>query len=223
MCRSQTRLLFGSYHHHLTPLMWPGAPLVVEVHRRPSRPEWLEPVTGESMFRVAVPSATGLTGLLAPDPAAHAVLVVAHAWKHDPLGNLGQLLDAAALLASADHRRADAFARAWGWEGMWNTTLAVMDAVLGEKRQSLASKLWARHLLDVRERVVLENHICRLAAPVWSLPAREVPRAVARVLRSTAAPEPDEDWMTQLRRSCLAIAHAFRPGSEHEQSLVGHP
>ena len=215
--------LFGSYHHHLTPLMWPGAPLVVEVHRRPSRPEWLEPVTGESMFRVAVPSATGLTGLLAPDPAAHAVLVVAHAWKHDPLGNLGQLLDAAALLASADHRRADAFARAWGWERMWNTTLAVMDAVLGEKRQGLASKLWARHLLDVRERVVLENHIARLAAPVWSVPASDVPQAVARALRSTAAPEPDEDWRTQLRRSRLAIAHAFRPRSEHEQSLVGHP
>lgn len=212
--------LFGSYHHHLTPLMWPGAPLVVEVHRRPSRPEWLEPASGESMFRVAVASATGLTGILAPDPAAHAVLVVAHAWKHDPLGNLGQLLDAAALLASADHRRADAFARALGWERMWHTTLAVMDAVLGEKRQSLASKLWARHLLDVRERVVLENHISRLAAPVWSVPASGVPRAVADALRGTAAREPDENWMTKLRRSRLAIAHAFTYRSEHEQSLT---
>jgi Uncharacterised nucleotidyltransferase len=212
--------LFGSYHHHLTPLMWPGAPLVVEVHRRPSRPEWLEPVPGESMFRVAVPSATGLTGLLAPDPAAHAVLVVAHAWKHDPLGNLGQLLDAAALLASADHRRADAFARAWGWERMWQTTLAVMDAVIGEKRRGLASRLWARHLLDVRERMVLENHISRLAAPVWSLPASGVPQAVADALRDTAAREPDENWMTKLRRSRLAIAHAFTYRSEHEQSLT---
>ena len=88
-----------------------------------------------------------------------------------PLGSVGQLLDAAALLASADRRRAGAFAQAWGWEGMWNTTLAVMDAVMGGRRPSLALKLWARHLLDVRERVVLENHISRLAAPVWSLPA----------------------------------------------------
>jgi hypothetical protein len=212
--------LFGGYHHHLTPLMWPGAPLVVEVHRRPSRPEWLEPVPGESMFRVAVPSATGLPGLLAPEPAAHAVLVVAHAWKHDPLGNLGQLLDAAALLASTDYRRADAFARAWGWERMWHTTRGVMDAVLTEKRRGLASKLWARHLLDVRERVVLENHITRLAAPVWSLPASGVPQAVAGALRDTAAREPDENRMTKLRRSCLAVAHAFTPRSEHEQSLT---
>jgi hypothetical protein len=215
--------LFGSYHHHLTPLMWPGAPLVVEIHRRPSRPEWLEPVSGETMFRFAVPSATGLPGLVAPEPAAHAVLVVAHAWKHDPLGNLGQLLDAAALLASADRQRAGAFARAWGWERMWHTTIGVMDAVLAEKRRGLASKLWARHLLDARERVVLENHISRLAAPVSSLPASGVPDAVAGALRATAAREPDENWMTKLRRSRLAIAHAFRFGSEHEQSLAWIP
>ncbi len=212
--------LFGSYHHHLTPLMWPCAPLVVEVHRRPSRPEWLEPIPGESMFSVAVPSATGLPGLLAPEPAAHAVLLVAHAWKHDPLGNLGQLLDATALLASADRQRADAFARAWGWEQMWHTTLGVMDAVLAERRRGLASKLWARHLLDARERVVLENHISRLAAPIWSLPAADVPQAIAEALRDTAAREPDENWTTKLRRSRLAIAHAFASRSSHEESLT---
>lgn len=171
--------LFGSHHHHLTPLMWPGAPLVVEVHRRPSRPEWLEPVPGQSMFRVAGPSATRLPGLLAPDPAAHAVL-----------------------------------------ERMWHTTLAVMDAVLGEKRRDLASKLWARHLLDVRERMVLENHISRLAAPVWSLRASGVPQAIAGARRDTAAREPDENWITKLRRSRLAIAHAFTYRSAHEQSLT---
>jgi hypothetical protein len=215
--------LFGGYHHHLTPLMWPGVPLVVEVHRRPSRPEWLDPLSGENVFRVAVPSATGVPGVLAPEPAAHAVLVVAHAWKHDPLGNLGHLLDAAALLASADRARAGAFARAWGWERMWNTTVTVMDAVLGDGRRGLASKVWARHLADVRERVVLENHVTRLAAPVWSLPTSGVPHAVAFALRHTATPDPDEDWTTQLRRSCLAVVHAFRPVSQHEQSVLGDP
>lgn len=206
---------------HLPPLAWPGVPLVVEVHRHPSQPFWLPPVSPESMFRIAVSSATGVPGILAPERGAHAVLVAAHAWAHEPLGSLGQLLDAAALLASADdHQRARAFARAWGWQGMWNTTLAVIDAVVGGNRRSLALELWARHLLDVRERVVLENHISRLAAPVCSLPVGEVPRGIARALRYTASPEHDEDWMTQLRRSCLAIAHAFRAQSEHEQSLA---
>ena len=205
---------------HLPPLVWPGAPLVVEVHRHPSQPFWLAPASAESIFPTAVPSAVGVPGVLAPEPAAHAVLLVAHAWADGLLGSVGQLLDAAALLACSDHRRADYFARAWGWEGMWNTTLAVMDAVIGGKRPGLALKLWARHLLNVRERVVLENHISRLTAPVCSLPVGDVPRAIAYALRYTASPEHDEDWMTQLRRSSLAIAHAFRPQSEHERSLA---
>lgn len=162
----------------------------------------------------------GVRGILAPEPAAHAVVLVAHAWNHGPLASAGALLDVAALLASADQRRAGAIAGAWGWERMWNTNLAVMDAVLGGKRQSLALKLWARHSLDVRERIVLEDHVSRLAAPAWSASARDVPPAFVCALRDTAAPATDENWPTQLRRSFLAIVHAFRPGSEHKRSLA---
>jgi hypothetical protein len=205
---------------HLPPLVWPDAPLMVEVHRHASRPFWLAPLSAESLFRDAVPSATGVPGILAPEPAAHAVLVAAHAWTHEPLGIAGQLLDVAALLGCAHRRRAHALARAWGWEGMWSTNLAALDALVGGKVRSFALEVWARHLLAVRERMVLENHISRLAAPIWSLPAGEVPRAIACTLRYTAAPEHDEDWMTQLRRTGLAIAHAFRPLSRHEQSLA---
>ncbi len=206
---------------HLPPLIWPGTPLVVEVHHRPSRPFWLAPVSTEGLFRHAVPSVTGVPGVVAPEPAAHAVLLVAHAWNHDPLGSVGQLLDVAALLSSGGRARAGALARTWGWEDMWATSLAAMDGVLsGKPSRNLAVKLWARHLLGVRERSVLEDHISRLAAPVCSLPVADVPRALACSLRYTASPDSDEDWMTQLRRSCLAIAHAFRPGSEHQQSLA---
>jgi hypothetical protein len=190
------------------------------LHHRPSQPFWLPSVSAETVFRTAVPSAAGVPGILAPEPAAHAVLLVAHAWNHEPLASVGQLLDIAALLSPVDHRRAGAYARAWGWEGMWNTTLAVMDALIFGTRKSLALRLWARHLLDVRERVVLEDHISRLVAPVWSLPTGEVPRAVACAVRYTAAPEADEAWTTQLRRSCLAVAHALRPASKHERSLA---
>lgn len=102
---------------------------------------------------------------------------------------------------------------------MWDTSVAVMDAVIGDRRPRLSHRLWARHLLEVRERVVLENHIGRLAGPVGSLPASEVPRAMACAFRHTAAPDRDENWTTQVRRTGLAIAHAFRPLSEHEQSL----
>jgi hypothetical protein len=200
--------------------MWPGVPLAVEVHRHPNQPYCLFAVSAERIFGVAMPSAIGIPGILAPEPAAHAVVLVAHAWSHEPLASAGPPLDVAALLASTDRWRAGAVARAWGWERMWNANLAVMDAVLGGKHPSLALELWARHVPDVRERVVLENHFSRLAAPAWSLPAAEVPRAVVCALLQTAAPESEEDWVRQLRRSCLAIAHAFRPGSEHKRSLA---
>lgn len=173
---------------HLPPLRWPGVPFVIEVHHRPSQPFWLPPVAAETLFPIAVPSALGIDGILAPESAAHAVLVVAHAWADGPLSSLGQLLDVAALLACADRRRAGDFARAWGWEGMWNTTLAVMDSVIGRKRPSLALKLWARHLLGARERSVLEDHISRLAGPVWSLPPLRCHRRSR--MRSATQPRP---------------------------------
>jgi hypothetical protein len=205
---------------------------MVEVHHRPSRPFWLAPVSAESLFRSAVPSATGVQGILAPEPAAHAVLVVAHAWIDDPLGKVGQLLDAASPLASADHGRAGAFARAWGWEEMWKTTLSVIDCVVGAKRRTLAHSLWARHLRGVRERVVLENHISRLAAPIWSLPARDVPRALAWAFatrrhlrpvrtgrRSFGAPASRSPTRSGPGRS----TNRAWPGSRHARRRFGHP
>jgi hypothetical protein len=59
-----------------------------------------------------------------------------------------------------------------------------------------------------------------LVDPAPSLPATDVPHAIAEALRDTAAPEPDENWTTKLRRSRLAIAHAFASRSSHEQSLA---
>lgn len=168
-----------------------GTPLVVQVHRRPSQPFWLAPLSAEALFPTAVPSATGVPGILAPKPAAHAVLAVPHAWNHDPLGSVGQLLDTTALLGSSDRRRAGELARAWGWWGMWNTTLAVVDALIGGKGGGVPLKVWARHLVDVRERLVFEDHVTRLAAPMWSLPVREIPEALMHILRYTAAPEHD--------------------------------
>ena len=68
-------------------------------------------------------------------------------------------------------------------------TLAVIDAVVGGNRRSLALKLWARHLLDVRERVVLENHISRLPRPSAACPPATCPaRSPAR---SAAPPQPN--------------------------------
>ena len=75
---------------HLCPLVWPGLPLVVELHRRPNCEEYLTPPPRDELMAMAVPSATGVDELLAPAPAAHALLLVAHAWTHLPLGRAGR-------------------------------------------------------------------------------------------------------------------------------------
>jgi Uncharacterised nucleotidyltransferase len=206
-------------HQHLCPLLWPGMPLAVEIHHRPNQPAWLEQASAERLFRLGVPSATGVDGILAPDPAVHGVMLVAHAWTHEPLGRIGDLLDIAAVLGCGDRERASALAQEWGWDRMWHTTLAVMDALLSRRAPSVSLSVWARHISGLRERRVLETHIARFAAPACSLPPAEVPGALLHVLRDIVAPGNDEGWRTQARRSGLAIAHAFKKASDHERSL----
>jgi hypothetical protein len=204
---------------HLRPLAWPGIPLAIEIHRRPNQPVWLpRPQPAEILQRATV-SATGIDGVLAPEPAAHALLMLAHSWAHEPLGRLADLVDLAAVLNGDERSRAEGLARRWGWDGIWRTSVGVLDAVLGDEHPPVSLKVWARHLAGVRERAVIENHAARMAAPVWSLPARRVPLAIGRVLRHTAGRRGNERWADKLHRSRLAVAHAFMPKSSHERRL----
>jgi Uncharacterised nucleotidyltransferase len=206
---------------HLCPLFWPGLPLVIEVHRHPNQPAWLPAARVAEIFECSTPSATGVDGLLAPVPELHALLLVAHSWINHPLGRMADLLDLATILGPGDRSEAERLARRWGWDGMWRVTLAASDAVFGNDPQPRSFSLWARHLGAVRDRTVLENHFARIAAPVCALPPRRLPGAMACVLRGTATRRQDERWANKLRRSRLAVAHAFMPKSSHEQRLAG--
>lgn len=212
-----------SEHQHLCPLVWPGLPLVLEIHRRPSCPPCLTPPPGDELLGLTVPSATGIGELLAPAPAAHALLLAAHAWAHHPLGRLGDLIDVAVMLPEGERRHADALARRWGWERLWSTTLSVADALLRHDPAPLALRTWARHLVTVRELSVLENHVARLTAPTFALPSGEVLCGVAVELRDTFGPRPDERWTEKLRRSVLAARHAFKEKSQHDRQTGLNP
>src|SRR5204863_8868650 len=121
----------GSYSsaQHLAPLVWPGCPLVLELHRRPVCPSWLPSPDVDEVFQSAVPSATGVPGLLAPDPPLHALLLMAHSWTHRPLSRLLDLLDLAAVVGAGEPDRADEIAGRWGWRGAWRLALMFVDAV----------------------------------------------------------------------------------------------
>lgn len=204
---------------HLRPLIWPGVPLVLEIHRYPNCPAWLPCPDSHAILEQSVPSATGIAGLLAPHPSVHALLLTGHGWAHQPLGRLIDLLDVASVIAGGDRSYAEEVAQGWGWKGAWRTTISFADAILSETEPPAHLGVWGGHLRVARERTVLENHLARLAAPVCALPITRVPRAMASVVRSTATRSGDETWALKLQRSRLAAVHALMDKSSHERTL----
>lgn len=211
----------ATYEHtqHLSPLVWPGVPLFIELHRRPNSPAWLPEAPIDELFARAVPSATGVAGLLAPDPAAHALLLVAHSWSEAPLGRLTDLIDVAAVLGSDRRPRSDDLACRWGWDGMWRVAARAGDAVLGSSGGPASLNVWARHLARARDRTVLENHLARIAAPTSALPVSLALMGLLSALKSTATRRGDEPWSHKVHRARLAVAHAFMESSTHDRAL----
>jgi hypothetical protein len=204
---------------HLCPLAWPGLPLIIEVHREPNRPPWLPAPPAAAILELAVPSATGASGIVAPAPGAHALLLAGHVWSDKPLGRLIDLVDIAALLGSDDRSLAGDLALAWGWDGMWQTTLAAADALMADGHRPRSLSTWARNLEQVRERTVLEDHLARVTAPAGTVPLRRVPACVTASLGRALARRSDERWADKLGRSRLALTHALMARSEHERTL----
>ena len=126
-----------------------------------------------------MPSRLGVDGIDALPPEHHTLLLAAHAWAHQPLGRLGNLIDVAVSLRRSDEAEVARLARRWGCARMWRTTRAAVRAVVEGGRGSVAVALWARHLPAIRERTVLEWHVKNLLAPAWGYPRRRAPRSGA--------------------------------------------
>lgn len=204
--------------HHLRPLAWPELPIVIELHREPNCPVWLTAPNTSELLELTCPSATGVVGIAAPVAGAHAVLLAAHGWAHEPLRRLLDLIDVLVVLDSeGDCRLARELAFRWGLGGVWRTTVAAAEALFARSSSIPALRIWGRHLAAVRERTVFETHLTRWAGPMSGLPDKRV-RALAsatRMFTHAARPTGDERWTDAIRRTRLAIADAPRPQSEH--------
>jgi hypothetical protein len=202
---------------HLVPLAWPGLPVEVEVHGRPNWPPWLVAPSAEVLLEGAVPSATGVDGLLAPSPERHALVLSAHAWTHGPLTRLRDLLDVALMTAEADRPEIDRLAEAWGMTRLWKTTDAIATSLFLGGLQPRPLRTWARNLSEARERTVLEQHVARWVGWHAALPRRRAVRATIDELRDDLTPERGESWGSKVRRSGRAMRNAFVPRSRHER------
>jgi hypothetical protein len=204
---------------HLRPLRWPELPLQVEVHSRPKWPVGMQAPTTGSIIGSARPSDLGVEGILTPEDAHHALLVAAHAWAHEPLWRLRDLVDVRALAPPSERLAIERTARAWCITRLWRITDRVTDSVLGRTKMPLLVRPWARHLLGPRERTVLENHLRDLMAAYWALPARVAVATTAYALAHDFVPGPEENWSDRFSRMLTASRNANTPMSRHKHQL----
>jgi hypothetical protein len=184
--RSERRQELQIPDYHLEPLVSPGLPVEVELHRTPNFPRRLATPRQDVFFRHLQPSATGVEGISTLPPAAHAVVLAVHSWCHIPLGRVRDMVDLAALLPEVDRDEA----------------LAV-----------------ARSLRQVRDRTVVEAHLEDWVSSYWILPPARAVVASATALAREVMPREDETWASKLRRSRLAVSHAFMRKSQHDRAL----
>lgn len=198
-------------HHHLKPLKWPTIWLKVEVHSLPNWPAHAGKPRVDEIVEAASPSGLAIDGLSAPDALHHALILAAHAWRHEPLQTLSDLIDVAAVTAAADSRELEHTAAAWGLGRVWQTTARAIDSVFYEDRPTLPLRTWARHLREVRERSVAEDHLARVVHPFWGMSPRHALRAAPLAVADTLRPVPGETWSDKVKRVRRAVREPQAP------------
>lgn len=206
--------------HHLRPLRWPGLPLVLEIHARPKWVDWGAPPSTEELLEAARPGSTGVDGVLALEPAQHALLLAAHSWAHVPLSRLIHLVDTAAMTQGLPASETAALAHRWGIGRIWECKRAVSAALFEDGPVPFALRGWARNLAGVRERTVLESHLEHWLAPFSALPAHRAARLTGRSLGRELRPAPGETWRVKLTRTGRALRHGPVRLSEHRHTLA---
>jgi Uncharacterised nucleotidyltransferase len=202
-------------HHHLRPLKAPAVGLKVELHTAPLWPAGTAAPPLEEILERAVPAGVGADGISAPDPVHHALILAAHAWSHDPLQTLRDLVDIAAVSAGRSDAELAQAAEAWGIPKIWRTTRAAIRALLEGGPTTVPLRVWARHLRSMRERTVLDSQLMRWLHVFWELPPRAAVTDLRTAVRMTLLPARDESWREKLARTGRGITHPGEPMSTH--------
>ena len=202
-------------HHHLQPLKSPTVGLRVELHTAPLWPPGTKAPPLAEILERSVASGVGVDGIAAPDPVHHAVILAAHAWSHDPLQTLRDLVDVAAVSAGCSEAELARTAEAWGIPKIWRTTRGAMAALFEGGPTTLPLRIWARHLRSVRERTLLDNHLMRWLHVFWELPPRAAVGDLRAAFRLTLLPAPGESWREKLVRTGHSFRHPGEPMSTH--------
>lgn len=204
--------------HHLPPLGLPGLPIAVEIHSRPKWVDGLPAPEPRALLENVVPAAVGVAGIDALPPAEHAVVLAAHAWAHEPLRRLRDLLDIGLVAAACEPGEIESLAAAWRVRRLWRVTEATVEAVLSGTRLPRSVRVWGRGLESGRERTVLENHLMRWLSGFAVLPPSAALRGLGPTIRRELMPW-NEPWRAKVARVRHAVRRAFHSRSEHVDRL----
>jgi hypothetical protein len=192
-------------HAHLRELKWPTIWLKVEVHSRTHSPAGVAGPPIGTLLDAARPSRLGIDGISALSPSHHTLVLATHAWVHEPLASLRDLVDVAAAAEGLDRVELARTARSWGIGRLWQTTEQAIDSLFYERGATAPLRSWARHVPAVRERTVLENHLGRWLHPFWELPVRPAARRMAARVVADMRPAPGERRRAKLLRVYRAV------------------
>jgi hypothetical protein len=205
-------------HHHLHPLRLPSIWLGVEVHSTPNWPLGATaPPPLDEIFAAAVPSVLGIEGVSAPNRAHHALLLAAHAWRHQPLHLLRDLLDVAALAEGVPEHELHETAEHWGIGKVWRTTYRAVGAIFFGEPDPLPLRLWARHLKEVRTETVLEEHLQRWLHPYWEQRFLSALRDSLTMVGRDLTPAAGETWRERLGQNFDALRHLRAPAASRNR------
>jgi Uncharacterised nucleotidyltransferase len=210
---------YANLPHHLRPLRSPSRPLHVELHSHPKWIEGLEVPSAYSLLEEAEPADLGVHDILMLAPSHHVLVLVAHAWAHDPLTRLLRILDVAVMAEGLDRREVDSLARTWNMGRVWQTTSMVSDALFRDGRQPWILRVPGRGLRTARESTVLELHVGRLITPFYVYdPVRSV-RAVISASTGFLRRQEGESWRKKLTRTARQLTHPSMRRSKHVRSI----
>ena len=203
-------------HHHLHPLEWPGLALGIEIHKHVKLLPGNDWPSNAEVFDAAVPSSTGIEGLVTPHPRHHAVLLSMHAWGQVPMRKVRELLDVVVFIDDDERDELSQVAEQWHFRRGWESTLDVADWLLGDGPEPLLVRLWARYLRELREPTVLEMHLQEWMSPFWVAPPLTAARRAAGAFVGDFRPALGVTWPKKLRRIRRALAHPLASKSEHD-------
>jgi hypothetical protein len=181
--------------------------------------EGLDEPSTAAMIEAAVPSGLDVEGVSVLNPIHHALVVAVHHWAHVPLARCRDMVDVLALSAGSTEAELEQAATAWGIRRVWLTSSHAAKATLGLEGPTAPLRVWARHLRDMRERSVFENHLQSWLSAYWSLSPAEAVRVSGKALLKDLRPAFDEGWRDKGARFVKAVRGARVPLSVHEEEL----